>query len=45
MPQLLGVSEGYTAVIPAEGAANAKQYRDDGTLYRLIEKLLMPELD
>lgn len=41
---LLGVSEGYTAVIPAEGSADAKQYRDDGTIYRLVKDLLMPEL-
>lgn len=37
---LLGVSEGYTAVIPAEGEANASQYRDDGSLYQALAALM-----
>ena len=40
---LLGVSEGYTAVIPAEGEDNASQYRDDGSIYRLVKEFILSQ--
>ncbi|MBQ2927884.1 MAG: hypothetical protein IJD98_04850 [Oscillospiraceae bacterium] len=40
---LLGVSEGYTAVISAGGETNASQYRDDGTVYRLVKEYLLSQ--